>query len=197
MHRLQKLTTFIMGVCLVFMPAVSSSAEFTHTEIDYKLCFTPPQNCTGLIVDTINHATKSIYVQAYSFTSAPIMHALSAAQSRGVEVKVLLDKSQKSRKSNSASIYLRSHNIPVWIDDEPDIAHNKVMILDEATVITGSFNFTNAAQFRNAENVIVIKNDEIAKRYLANWQYRLASSRSTRVLKVFKPSMIKKILRNF
>lgn len=179
---LRRLIWLVIGLSAITCP-ITSFADFIHAEIDYKLCFTPPQNCTGLIVDTIHHAAKSIYVQAYSFTSAPIMRALSAAKERGVEVKVLLDKSQSPKNKYSASTYLRHHDIPVWIDDQPDIAHNKVMIIDEAIVITGSFNFTNAAQYKNAENVIIIKNDAIAKRYFDNWQFRLSESRALRMTK--------------
>jgi phosphatidylserine/phosphatidylglycerophosphate/cardiolipin synthase-like enzyme len=63
--------------------------------------------------------------------------------------------------------------IPVVIDEKPAIAHNKVLVIDAATTITGSFNFTRAAQERNAENVFVIRGDrEIARRYVENWQSR-------------------------
>lgn len=191
----QRLPRIIIYCFLMAFPITSFSDSFIHAEIDYKLCFTPPQNCTGLIVDTINHANKSIFVQAYSFTSAPIMQALSAANKRGVEVKVLLDKSQTAKKKYSASTYLRHHNIPVWIDDQPDIAHNKVMIIDENIVITGSFNFTNAAQYKNAENVIVIKNDVIAKTYLDNWRFRLSESRALRMSKKMKKDLVNAVLR--
>lgn len=55
----------------------------------------------------------------------------------------------------------------------PAIAHNKVLVIDDATIITGSFNFTRAAQERNAENVLVIHGDrEIARRYAENWRSR-------------------------
>src|SRR3990167_2925754 len=64
------------------------------------------------------------------------------------------------------------HHIPVWIDYHVGIAHNKVMILDEARVITGSFNFTRAAQMRNAENLLIIDDGNLAKKYLNNWQRR-------------------------
>ena len=59
------------------------------------------------------------------------------------------------------------------IDFQPAIAHNKVMVIDRRNVITGSFNFTTAAQKRNAENVLIILDDPaIAEAYAANWQRR-------------------------
>lgn len=65
------------------------------------------------------------------------------------------------------AIYLISR-----IDYIPTIAHNKVMIIDGKTVITGSFNFTDAAQNKHAENVIIITDAELAKKYFDNWMSR-------------------------
>ncbi len=143
----------------------------------YELCFTPGSNCTGLIVKEIDQAAQSIFVQAYSFTSKPIAKAITQAQSRGVEVNVILDKSQSKHNKYSAAKYFIHQSIPVWIDDEPAIAHNKVMIIDNNTVITGSFNFTRAAQEDNAENVLIIHDTALAKRYTTNFLSRKAVSK--------------------
>lgn len=142
----------------------------------YRVCFTPGEDCTGLIVQTIDEAQKSIFVQAYSFTSPPILHALLLAKRRGVDVQVILDKSHIKNKQYSAATFFTNHQIPLLIDYKPDIAHNKVMIIDKSTVITGSFNFTKAAQFRNAENVLVINDPELAMKYWQNWQSRAAAA---------------------
>lgn len=55
---------------------------------------------------------------------------------------------------------------------KPAIAHNKVMLIDGATVITGSFNFTAAAQKSNAENLLVLNDQKLADLYRANWERR-------------------------
>jgi phosphatidylserine/phosphatidylglycerophosphate/cardiolipin synthase-like enzyme len=137
--------------------------------------FTPGQNCTAAIVDRLNQAQQTIFVQAYSFTSVPIAKALLQAKKQGVTVKVILDKSQRTRKYSSLHFFL-NQNIPVWIDEKPAIAHNKIMIIDRITVITGSFNFTKAAQMRNAENVLIIQDLSLAQQYLANWKARQQQS---------------------
>jgi phosphatidylserine/phosphatidylglycerophosphate/cardiolipin synthase-like enzyme len=67
--------------------------------------------------------------------------------------------------------------VPVWIDDALAIAHNKVVIIDGERVVTGSFNFTAAADTRNAENVVVIDSRAVAGLFLANWETRRAVSR--------------------
>lgn len=121
-------------------------------------------------------ARQRIRVQAYSFTSAPIAKALGDAKKRGVDVQVILDKSQRGERYTSAT-YLAHRNIPVWIDSEHAIAHDKVMILDEETVITGSFNFTKAAESRNSENLLILRGArELAAKYEAHWSRHLKHS---------------------
>ena len=138
---------------------------------NYSVCFTPDENCTQLILDAIESSVSDIKIQAYSFTSRSIENALSSAKERGVKVQVILDKSILSNPGNAAEFFVK-HHIPVWIDYHVGIAHNKVMFLDEARVITGSFNFTRAAQMRNAENLLIIDDGNLAKKYLNNWQRR-------------------------
>jgi phosphatidylserine/phosphatidylglycerophosphate/cardiolipin synthase-like enzyme len=143
--------------------------------IDIKACFTPSENCTKEIVTEIDQAKKKLYVQAYSFTSEPIAQALVNAKNRGVEVKVLLDKSQVKAKYTAAH-YLGEQNVWTRVDYKPAIAHNKIMVIDDETVITGSFNFTKAAQDKNAENVLIIDDSNLAKEYLQNWFKRAGVS---------------------
>jgi phosphatidylserine/phosphatidylglycerophosphate/cardiolipin synthase-like enzyme len=146
----------------------------------WTVCFTPGQDCTGLVVDAIASARRSILVQAYSFTSVPILAALKTAHARGIDVEVIVDKTSawvsKSGSRYSAATYLSNAGVPVWVDTRVAIAHNKVIVLDGATVITGSFNFTAAAQKSNAENLLVIRDAELAARYRATWEDRKAVS---------------------
>ena len=60
--------------------------------------------------------------------------------------------------------------IPTKIDAQHAIAHNKIMVIDDQTIITGSFNFTKAAEEHNAENMLVIHSPELATKYTANWK---------------------------
>jgi phosphatidylserine/phosphatidylglycerophosphate/cardiolipin synthase-like enzyme len=97
---------------------------------------------------------KSLY-KLYSFTSKPISKALLDAHKRGINVVAVLDKSQRTQKYSGAT-FLANAGIPVYIDSRHAIAHNKIMIIDWSTLITGSFNFTKAAEEKNAENLLVI-----------------------------------------
>jgi phosphatidylserine/phosphatidylglycerophosphate/cardiolipin synthase-like enzyme len=66
--------------------------------------------------------------------------------------------------------------IRTWIDARHAIADNKVMIIDGATVITGSFNLTKAAEERNAENLLVIRDRAIAEKYTSKWDVHVEHS---------------------
>ena len=126
-------------------------------------------------MDALNAARTSVLVQAYSFTSAPIAKALVEAHKRGVKVEVILDKSNQSKTYSSAD-FVAHAGIVALIDGAHSIAHNKVMVIDGETVITGSLNFTTAAEQKNAENLLVIRDTMLAARYTENWHAHVAHS---------------------
>jgi phosphatidylserine/phosphatidylglycerophosphate/cardiolipin synthase-like enzyme len=136
-------------------------------------CFTPGEDCERFIVNQIWAAKSELLVQAYGFTNPAIIRALKEARQRGVEVKVILDKSNEQKRYTGAPASLQEYCIQPLVDDRVAIAHNKVMAIDGRHVITGSFNYTLAAQARNAENVLLISDDPaLAQAYAANWQKR-------------------------
>jgi phosphatidylserine/phosphatidylglycerophosphate/cardiolipin synthase-like enzyme len=82
---------------------------------------------------------------------------------------MLLPYSQRSEQYSSAD-FLANQGVPTIIDANHAISHNKVMVIDGETVITGSFNFTKAAQEKNAENVLIIRDQALAAQYTQNWE---------------------------
>jgi phosphatidylserine/phosphatidylglycerophosphate/cardiolipin synthase-like enzyme len=141
---------FLGAMIPVLADQPNKGADQTYKETatgTIRVAFSPNGGATKLVTDTIGRAKKQILVQAYSFTSPAISKALVDAEGRGVDVKAILDKSQWTERYSGAT-YLMNHKIPVLIDDKHAIAHNKVMIIDNNTVITGSFNFTKAAEER-------------------------------------------------
>jgi len=146
--------------------------SLTLTRADVTVAFSPNGEAAAVVVNAINGANKQVLVQAYGFTSEPIIKALGDAKARGVDVEAILDKTNESKRYSGAT-YLRNHDIAVWIDSSVAIAHNKVMVIDGDSVITGSFNFTKAAQEKNAENVLLIRHaPALAKEYSKNWMWR-------------------------
>jgi phosphatidylserine/phosphatidylglycerophosphate/cardiolipin synthase-like enzyme len=150
-------------------PAVQAlDVDIGHAPVE--VYFSPNSGSTSAIVREIDRARSEILVQAYSFTSAPIAESLRKAHRRGVKVVVILDKSQKTQKYSSAT-FLANAGIPTFIDDRHAIAHNKIILVDRSVVITGSFNFTKAAEEKNAENLLIIRSKELVQPYLENWQH--------------------------
>lgn len=160
------LVLFVIGFWLVVSVPVASPEGKPPT---WEVYFSPNGECTDAIIRELNKAQKTVLVQAYSFTSATIARALLDAHRRGVRVEVILDKSQRTQSYSSAT-FLYNAGIPTKIDAQHSIAHNKVMIIDGETVITGSFNFTRAAEESNAENLLIIHDEKLASLYMKNWQ---------------------------
>jgi phosphatidylserine/phosphatidylglycerophosphate/cardiolipin synthase-like enzyme len=130
-----------------------------------EVFFSPKGGCTETVVREISGARHEVLVQAYSFSSKPIAEALVAAKTRGVQVTILLDRSNESEPYSDLPLFLEQGLAPL-IDAHHAIAHNKVMVIDRKTVVTGSFNFTHQAEAENAENLLVIKgNAALAKSY--------------------------------
>jgi hypothetical protein len=90
-------------------------------------------------------------------------------------VRVILDKSNLHEGYSSATFF-QHEGVPLLIDSMHAIAHNKIIILDGETVITGSFNFTKSAETRNAENLVIIHDPVLAAQYLQNWKIHAAHS---------------------
>src|SRR5262249_24779758 len=135
----------------------------------WHVYFSPNHGATTAVVEALESARTTVRVQAYSFTSAPIARALAAAHGRGVDVQVILDRKETGSKYSSAD-FLAHAGIATLIDGVLAIAHNKVMIIDSQTVITGSFNFATAAERQNAENLLVVRDHALAVRYAENWR---------------------------
>ena len=158
-----------MKAALAILLTMWVSSAVAAGQQQSEVCFRPgPVRCDELIASTIASAHVSIDVLAYEFTSVPIAKALVDAKARGVDVRAVLDgKTNGPRKGRnySAATFLINVGIPVRLDYTVAIAHNKIMVIDGETVITGSYNFTKAAEKSNAENLLVIHDADLANIY--------------------------------
>lgn len=141
---------------------------------DVSVGFSPEGSAQQLVINTLNSARHAINLMGYSFTSPEVVKALIAAKRRGVDVRVVLDsKGNQGRASVAAINLLVNAGIEVRTVDNYRIMHDKVAIIDDVTVQTGSFNYTRAAQRSNSENVVVMwRMPEVAQVYLEHWQSR-------------------------
>jgi phosphatidylserine/phosphatidylglycerophosphate/cardiolipin synthase-like enzyme len=177
----RSLLALAVALALILLPAsgvaaVELPSGMKAVDAPVAACFTPPEDCENAIVQVINGARRRIQVQAYSFTSLPILHALREALKRGIAVDLVLDKSD-GLKNGSPVLYspaglMAAAGAHVWIDNHAGIAHNKVMIIDGELTVGGSFNYSKNAATRNRENVTFIGGTEIAAAFAANWEAR-------------------------
>jgi phosphatidylserine/phosphatidylglycerophosphate/cardiolipin synthase-like enzyme len=143
--------------------------------------FSPKGGCEAAILKELKAARREILVQAYSFTADPLTLALVDAKKRGAHVEVILDKSNEVERYSELHVFLE-HGLAPLIDAHHPIAHNKVMIIDRKTVVTGSFNFTNQAEQENAENLLIIKgHPELVQSYRQNFLAHKAHSKAAEI----------------
>lgn len=128
----KRIIWIIVSLSFILFPLhhTSNATDLTLNNTPVQVCFSPKGGCTETIISRIDKAKSEIFVQAYSFTSAPIAKALLNARKRGVKVEAILDKSQRRERYTSAT-FLANSGIPTYIDDKHAIAHNKVMVIDK------------------------------------------------------------------
>jgi Phosphatidylserine/phosphatidylglycerophosphate/cardiolipin synthases and related enzymes len=169
-----------IGLCIVLSAGVlNSSFAATNFSKDasYEKCFVPDgASCEKLLLNTINTTHESLLVQADQFSNNSIAKALVMAKNRHVDVRIIIDKHELDEPTSSIDLF-RKANIPLVVDAKPETAHNNIMIFDQKSVFTGSFNFTRKAEDTNTENGLLIEGDKnIIKSYTDNWLTRYNQS---------------------
>jgi phosphatidylserine/phosphatidylglycerophosphate/cardiolipin synthase-like enzyme len=140
--------------------------------------FSPKGGCAEAVVAELAKARREILVLAYSFTNKQIAQALVDAKLRGVAVEVVLDHSNEKETYTDLQFFHEQGLTPL-IDASHAIAHNKVMVIDGKTLITGSFNFTHQAEQENAENLLVLHGHrDLVRAYRENFQNHRAHARA-------------------
>lgn len=146
-----------------------SSGSYADNVVTLDSCqvaayFSPRGGCPEAIISVIDDAEKTIDCAIYTFTSREIAQALVRAYKRGVDVRTIMDRNQAA-EGYAKKRYLANKNIPVRVHIGDGIMHNKFLVADSTTVITGSYNWTASANRWNYENIVVIKSSPLAKIY--------------------------------
>jgi hypothetical protein len=140
-----------------------------------KTCFSRVSECSSIIINLINRANRTVHVMVYSFTYDPLADALIMAHGRNVSVVVIIER-QQANVTGSVYYKLLNAGVDVRLDSNPYLMHHKVAIIDGWIVITGSYNWSQSAEERNDENIVVIYDEAIAERYEQEFQRILAST---------------------
>ncbi|MFL7867594.1 MAG: phospholipase D-like domain-containing protein [Anaerolineales bacterium] len=132
--------------------------------------FSPDDGVAAHVLQVLNDAEESIYFMAFSFTTDELGEAIRSKAENGLTVAGVMEEEQV--KSNIGTEYdpFKQAGLDVYVDGNDGQMHHKVMIVDGKIVITGSYNFSNSAETRNDENLVIFHNEQIADFYLGEFQ---------------------------
>ncbi|RME03571.1 MAG: phospholipase D family protein [Planctomycetota bacterium] len=159
-------TAITLGFCLFVSPVYAGKARV-------RVYFSPRGGAEKAILQLIRSAREEILVAIYMFTNRAIAGKLIDAAKRGVRVSVLLDAKQKNIPYSQAKT-LERYRIDIryviprrgkGADTRWSKFHHKFAVIDKKWVITGSYNWTGAAETKNQENLLVIYSKSLAKQY--------------------------------
>jgi phosphatidylserine/phosphatidylglycerophosphate/cardiolipin synthase-like enzyme len=160
-------------VLATMSPALPAASVTSGAAI--AVCFSPEEDCASFAVRAINNAEREILVGAYGLTTGSgIVEALVGAKGRGVDVRLIADKTTPCPATNGVEP-LAAAGAPIWIDAQARIAHGKTMVIDAAVTLTGSYNWTRGAA-TNSEDLNLVSSPAVAAAYAAHWRERLAVS---------------------
>jgi phosphatidylserine/phosphatidylglycerophosphate/cardiolipin synthase-like enzyme len=166
----------IAGALLMYSSATQQSRTTTITTTLYAtytttatetvrdvegVCFSRAERCDDLLTGLIRGAKDRIYVAIYSFTSDRLAEALIEARRRGVDVRVVMER-REANGTGSEYPRLLGAGVEVRLDANPGLMHHKFMVIDGEIVVTGSYNWSAAAEEKNDENLIVIRDRAVA-----------------------------------
>lgn len=178
---LVRLSCALVGLSLsaaLAIPACSASAadQMSLDGATVEACFTPGSDCASTVAEAVTSARQRVWLLGYGFSEPSILDALRIARERGLDVRVILDRSNDSGRYSGAT-YMAKVGVQVLIDRTVAIAHNKLILIDRDTVIMGSLNWTKAGNTKNAENVHIFRKARaLAERHESYFRGREAVS---------------------
>ena len=150
---------------------ISTKRDFILGESKILVYFSPKDNTVKrAILPLINSAQKYIYMPAFLITERDVVNALISAKHRGVDIKIIID-AVSGRSASSKHHILRDNGILVKTENYAGKLHSKSMIIDDKYTVIGSMNFSYSGNYRNDENLIVIKNNNVALFYRKFFEY--------------------------
>jgi len=158
---------FFFLALLTFATSLPASIRSDAAEIE--VFFSPNGGAAHAAATAIGTAKKTIRLEAYSIDETEITAALIDAHAKGIDIQIVIDQGQTSQNYSTAG-KLKKAGIRTVVDRKHQLHHNKVIIIDDALVVTGSMNFTHSGNAKNAENMLIIHDAAIAARYTADFQ---------------------------
>jgi phosphatidylserine/phosphatidylglycerophosphate/cardiolipin synthase-like enzyme len=164
-------------------PAEPTGVPQTSEGPWYKVFFSTPRypdkpeyHAGGIdqqLVAFIDGATRTVDIAIYDFDLENVANALASAAGRGVRVRMVTDTDTLTNddpKIVKAFSIVRKAKIPIVDDQRPAIMHDKFVVVDEAAVWSGSWNFTDGDTYRLNNNAIRIESAELAQNYTTEFE---------------------------
>jgi phosphatidylserine/phosphatidylglycerophosphate/cardiolipin synthase-like enzyme len=146
-------------------PANTPHQTFKINGTPVEVYFSPDDGTAQRLVELIGDAQQNIYFLAYSFTADDLAAALIERHQAGVQIAGVFEEYQYHSNTGTEYDNLKRAGIDVRLDGNQRNMHHKVFIIDEAIVVTGSYNFSRSAEERNDENTLIIHSPEIANSF--------------------------------
>lgn len=160
-----KKTSLILSTVLIIILTSISGCNHEKT-IQANFCYY--EDCAEILGDEIRKAHENIYFMSYTFTNGRIASELIIKNKEGVEIKGIVEKRNINGKGSKYEL-LRFQGIETKADSNSALMHHKVFIIDKEIVITGSFNPTEAGNRRNDDNMVIIRDKDVAEEYLTEF----------------------------
>lgn len=163
-----------------FSTSKRSGAPYPKLQIgdsDIEVYFSPADGITRKLLQRLEAAESSIHFLTFSFTTDTIGDLFVKKHQDGLVVRGVFDR-QGAGGTGAEYQKLVDNGIDVVIDGNCYILHHKTIIIDEKTVITGSFNFTSSAERYNDENLLIIDNPALAQAYLEEFNRTYAHAQA-------------------
>lgn len=143
---------------------ITSSNRFQLGSSSVEVYFSPQDKSSFRIIELIKETKHYIYIPTFLITHTQISNELIFAKKRGVDVRIIMD-ANNVYTTHTKHAFLRANGIPLKVENYAGKLHSKAMIIDDEYIIAGSMNFSNSGENKNDENLLVIKNSELAKSY--------------------------------
>jgi len=150
--------------------AATPNPSVTVDGLRVETYFSPDDGVAARLLELLQGAQESIYFLAFSFTSDDLAQVMRGRADAGVAVSGVMEDAQvKSNQGTEFDLFVQS-GLDVRRDGNSGQMHHKFIVIDRSIVITGSYNFTAAAEDRNDENLVVLFSPEIAELFLAEFE---------------------------